>query len=129
MKSYFQYSLPDGEADNLSKGETARVLLYMTWFLKPVYGFLGDYFFPFYYRVKGYVVIWIMTAVIATTTMVFLVPKVPSDEKNGHLLLGVEILNFLALGFIDAVCRSLRLPRGNDLHDSQTRKEILSVAV
>jgi hypothetical protein len=81
------------------------VILYCTWFIKPVYGFLGDSFFPFYYRVKGYVVVWALTALAATVSMVILLPKRESGKVSVDLLLGLEAVNFFCLGFIDSVCR------------------------
>lgn len=82
-------------------------LFYSTWLIKPIYGFLGDYLFPFYYRVKGYVVIFTLLAVASTTTMIALLPKISSNQLEKEVLLGVEFLNFLALGFIDAVCQGM----------------------
>ena len=81
-------------------------LLYVPWFLKPVYGFLGDYFFPFHYRVKGYVLIWASIAVCSTVGMIFLLPEEDSPSSFVmNAMLVVEILNMVALSFIDSVCR------------------------
>lgn len=104
--------------------ETVRLILYFSWFIKPVYGFLGDYFFPFYYRVKGYVVVWILTALGSTTAMLILLPKIESGKISFDVLLGLETLNIFCLGFIDAVCRSHRLRRGYDFDDCQAREKV-----
>lgn len=81
-------------------------LFYIPWLIKPVYGYLGDYFFPFYYRVKGYVLLFALIALGSTTTMLVLVPSVYSGKLSKDFMLAGECINFFALAFIDAVCRS-----------------------
>ena len=96
----------DPNVNSLMSSEAIRSLLYCSWLIKPVYGFLGDYIFPFYFRIKGYVVILAAAAIVSSIYVLFQVKFIDSDKGIVHMLLGVQTFVFFTMAFIDSICRN-----------------------
>lgn len=84
-------------------------LLYLPWIFKPLYGFLSDWCFPFYFRVKGYSLIsTFFNIILAFAGMA----KVQSEYQSNQTLPSAWIFAilfciYLNLAFIDAVCQGM----------------------
>lgn len=96
------------------KAENFANAIYLSWLLKPVYGFFGDWLFIFGYRVKSYVAIFALGNVV----IAFVSVKVVWNIKNGDdvlWLMPMLLMLYFNLGFIDAICRNKNINcRGYD---------------
>lgn len=100
--TFVNYYNPNDQT--LLSTESIRAILYCGWLIKPVYGFLGDCVYPFYFRVKGFVVILATLAIIASVYLVTIV-KYGDENKNPHWMLAIETFIFSCIAFIDSICR------------------------
>jgi hypothetical protein len=96
----------DPNEKSLMSSEAIHSLLYCSWLIKPVYGFLGDYIFPFYFRIKGYFVILAGAVMVSSIYVLLQVNLIDSNKKIIHVLLGVQTFDFFTMAFIDSICRN-----------------------
>ena len=89
------------EAKNESFKQIYGALLYLPWILKPLYGFLADWFFLFKYRIKGYVVILTSLNIVICLIIVFTIEYLTSS-----MFFVLVLLLYNGLAFIDAITRT-----------------------
>ena len=80
--------------------------LYFPWNLKPVFGFISDYLFPFKYRIKGYTAILTgVNAMLAGLSLVL--ADCVSDGNCSSFSLFVPLYFIFSIqAFIDSLARS-----------------------
>lgn len=83
-------------------------LLYFPWIMKPLYGFLADILAPFYYKIKGYVLILgLLNLLIALATAGSLhrFDSSGTSASSTFLIIMLFVI-YLNQSFIDAICRT-----------------------
>lgn len=85
--------------------------IYFPWVLKPIYGLIADFIYPFYYRIKGYVlIIGFFNIIVLILTIGYLEEIDRKDLRSSALYLTVILFwIYLNLSFIDAICRRFGL--------------------
>ena len=63
--------------------------IYFSWIFKPVYGFLSDWFFLCYYRVKGYVVIFALVNIACCLYSIHLLLNIKEGVSDAMPLFGL----------------------------------------
>jgi hypothetical protein len=83
-------------------------LLYFPWMMKPLYGFLADVVAPFYFKIKGYVVIiGLLNLLLALVTAGSLHHLDSLDSTSSSTCLTIVLfVIYLNQSFIDAICRT-----------------------
>jgi len=97
------------EQVNSSYYEEFRVIVLLFWVVKPWFGYLSDCYYPFYYRVKCYLVVMCALSVAAAFISYSKIPT-SDDATMSDVDVGwVETLSVVigfSTAFIDSVCRN-----------------------
>lgn len=84
-------------------------LVYISWALKPLFGYLGDRFFPFRYRIKGYAIsLGLINIAISFVSLIF-VHRVKYYNWSIIPLVVMIFIIYMNQAFIDAITRNLHL--------------------
>lgn len=81
-------------------------LVYLPWILKPLFGFLSDWIYPFYFRTKGYMIIIGVLNVLLSFLAVKFLKDVQSDPSKSLHFFIVMALIYMCLAAVDSVCRN-----------------------
>lgn len=82
-------------------------MLYLPWILKPLFGFLSDWLFPFGYRMRGYMVIVGLLNTILAILCLVLIEKVENNNLNVFIYFCVWLMMMSCMAAADAICRRL----------------------
>jgi MFS family permease len=82
-------------------------MLYLPWVLKPLFGFLADWLYPFGYRMRGYmVIIGLLNTILAMLCLVF-ANKVHEGKMNVFAYFCVWLMTMSCMAAADAICRMI----------------------
>ena len=76
--AFIGYYYPNDKS--LMSSEAVRSLLYCSWLIKPVYRFLSDYIFSYYFRIEGYVDILAAAAIVFSIYVLLQVKFIDLDK-------------------------------------------------
>lgn len=86
-------------------------LVYLPWIMKPLFGFMSDWIYPFYFRTKGYVVIiGVLNVFLSFLAVRFLKNVKEEPNKAGLLFISMSLL-YMGLAAVDSICRRLGSPQ------------------
>lgn len=97
-----------------------NTLIYLPWILKPFFGFMADWIYPFYFRTKGYmVIIGVMNVFLSLLAIKFL-KNVEGDRSKAILFFITMSIIYMCLAAVDSICRRLTFMREYDINSSKT---------
>ena len=116
----FLSSLKDPSASDYT------TLLDLPWILKPLFGFLADWLYPFYYRTKGYMVIIGILNVAFSFLSIYYAKEASDNAKDINskypmIFFFCMLFIFMCLAAVDSICRKKELYRKHDFDSSETR--------
>ena len=78
----------------------------MPWILKPLFGFMADWLYPFYYRTKGYMVMIGLMNVAFSLLAIFTLKEDFKETDSALLCFIFMILIYTCLAGVDSICRN-----------------------
>ncbi len=95
-------------------------LLYLPWILKPLFGFIADWLYPFYYRTKGHMFIIGVLNVIFAFVSISISNKVMDSSMTPLAYFICMLLIYYCLAAVDSICLKTSSFRKHDLHRVKT---------
>lgn len=84
-----------------------NTLVYLPWVLKPLFGFLSDWIYPFYFRTKGYMVIIGLLNVLLAFLSVHFSKAVKDDPTRAMPFFISMSAMYMCLAAVDSICRRI----------------------
>lgn len=92
----------DSENDKSSEISTFRLIYFLSWIFKGVFGFISDKYYPFYYRSNGYIGVLTLINFFLSISITLIFRYFRDQETTTKIMMWLVILS---LAFLDSIAR------------------------